>query len=105
MSTSLIVAAIAVDIEQPECLCESHAQLLYYTWLPGTHELVINCAVATASRCGKCHGTASIVAWLADIRMHVMQFYEEACLVRQKFVMGDDQSVQVCKNRLYTTSP
>ena len=27
--------------------------------------------------------------------LFVMQFYEEACLVRQKFVMGDDQTVQV----------
>lgn len=27
--------------------------------------------------------------------LFIMQFYEEACLVRQKFVMGDDQTVQV----------
>ncbi len=25
----------------------------------------------------------------------VLQFYEDSCLVRQKFVMADDQSVQV----------
>ena len=25
----------------------------------------------------------------------LMQFYEDACLVKQKFVMADDQSVQV----------
>ncbi len=25
----------------------------------------------------------------------MLQFYEDSCLVRQKFVMGDDQSVQV----------
>ena len=25
----------------------------------------------------------------------MLQFYEDSCLVRQKFVMADDQSVQV----------
>lgn len=33
---------------------------------------------------------------LTDSMLPFMQFYEESCLIRQKFVMGDDQTVQVC---------